>query len=89
MASKTPATLTSGELAKLLGLGVSTIHDHIESGFFSEPPRTPGGHRRFSADTVLSDYRRAGHEAPAALVDYRKRFAKASRKVGRFAGVSP
>lgn len=88
MATECPSTLTTGELAKLLGVVVSTVHNQVTAGFFSQPATTPGGHRRFNPDVVIGDYKRAKREAPRALVDYRERLAKASRKVGRAARAS-
>lgn len=87
MKGKAPPTLKSGELAKLLGLSITTIHDNIKGGFFTEPNKTPGGHRRFSVDVVIADYRTAGRKAPAALIDYKKRLAGSAGKVGRAAVV--
>jgi DNA-binding transcriptional MerR regulator len=41
------------EVAERVGLPVSTIRFYLrEFSFFLKPPRTPGGHRRFTDETI-------------------------------------
>lgn len=79
--------LTSGELADMLGVVLSTIHYQCKSGVLTAPKVTIGGHRRFSPTTVVRDLKRAGRKVPRALAVVAAR-VKAARKAGRAAGAS-
>ncbi|WP_433508437.1 MerR family DNA-binding transcriptional regulator [Pseudonocardia halophobica] len=44
--------MTSGQLAKELGLSLRTIQRYIASGAITPELRTPGGHTRWDPDAV-------------------------------------
>lgn len=81
-------TLTSGELAEMLGVALSTIHYQCRTGVLTSPRTTLGGHRRFNPVRVVRDYKKAGRKVPRALVAAAARAAKAAGKVRRSAGAS-
>jgi hypothetical protein len=70
--------LSSGELAALLGVALSTIHYQCKTGILTEPKTTPGGHRRFDPRRVVRDYKVAGRKVPRALATIAAR-VKAAR----------
>jgi MerR family mercuric resistance operon transcriptional regulator len=44
--------LTIGKVARAAGVNVETVRYYQRSGLVAEPPRPPGGVRRYSAQTV-------------------------------------
>jgi excisionase family DNA binding protein len=54
--------LTSGELAKELGLSLRTIQRYIADGVIEPEFRTRGGHTRWNLDNVVAQLNRARAE---------------------------
>jgi MerR family mercuric resistance operon transcriptional regulator len=46
------ATLSIGKLAEAAGVNIETIRYYQRRGLLEEPPKPPGGHRRYSAEQL-------------------------------------
>ena len=44
--------MTTGQLAKAVGVGVETLRYYERTGILPKPPRTSGGHRQYSGTDV-------------------------------------
>ncbi|WP_344415553.1 helix-turn-helix domain-containing protein [Pseudonocardia ailaonensis] len=54
--------LTSGELAKELGVSLRTVHRWIADGLIEPEFRTPGGHTRWNVEAVRERLRSADQD---------------------------
>jgi len=43
----TEEIMTTGQLARAVGIGVETVRYYERTGLLPKPPRTPGGHRQY------------------------------------------
>lgn len=69
--SKTVKAVTSGEMAKLLGVDLKTIHNYVARGILPAT-RLPGGARQrgwlqFDPAAVVARLRARGDDVPVAL----------------------
>jgi excisionase family DNA binding protein len=61
--TSTPRLLRPAQVAALLGVARSTVHDYESQGRL-EAQRTPGGHRRYPADQPALQAALAAQDAP-------------------------
>jgi DNA-binding transcriptional MerR regulator len=55
--------VTSGELARELGVSASAVRSWVRDGLITASVRTPGGHRRYDVDEVRQRLRELADEA--------------------------